>query len=79
MSSFPSLLDATAPRVRVVSAVPPRLHVSEPATLRLAVNGARRSLRVAAAGTVRIPRIERLRTLVVTAMDAAGNQAVLRR
>jgi hypothetical protein len=53
--------------------------VSEAATLRIRVNGALRVLRVAAAGTVRIPRIERLRTLVVTARDAAGNESTLRR
>jgi hypothetical protein len=76
---LPFLVDARAPAVRVVSAVPPRLHVSEPATLRLRVNGARRVLRVEAPGTVRIPRIERLRTLVVTARDTAGNESILRR
>jgi hypothetical protein len=53
--------------------------VSEAATLVLRVNGARRTVRVARPGTVRIPRIERLRTLVGTATDAAGNRTVLRR
>jgi hypothetical protein len=76
---LPFLVDARAPAVRVVSAVPPRLHVSEAATLRIRVNGARRVLRVEAPGTVRIPRIERLRTLVVTARDTAGNESILRR
>jgi hypothetical protein len=73
------LVDATPPRVRIVSSAPPRLEVSEAATLVLRVNGARRTVRVARPGTVRIPRIERLRTLVGTATDAAGNRTVLRR
>jgi flagellar hook assembly protein FlgD len=76
---LPFLLDATAPVVRVVSAEPPRLWVSEAATLRIRVNGAVRTLRAAKAGTLAVPRIHRLRTLVVTARDAAGNESVLRR
>ena len=76
---LPLLVDANAPRLHLVSAAPPRLRVSEPATVTLRVNGARRVLRVAAAGIVRIPRIERVRTLVGTAVDAAGNRATLRR
>ena len=62
---LPFLLDGTAPTVRVVSAVPPRLRVSEAATLVVRANGARRLLRVDGPATIRIPRIERLRTLVV--------------
>ncbi|HET9242266.1 MAG TPA: N-acetylmuramoyl-L-alanine amidase, partial [Gaiella sp.] len=76
---LPLLVDATAPRLRLVSAAPPRLRVSEPATVTLRVNGARRVLRVDAPGVVRIPRIERVRTLVATAVDAAGNRTTLRR
>lgn len=76
---LPLLVDATAPRLQVVSSAPPRLRVSEPATISLRANGARRTLRVAAPGTVRIPRIARLRTLVATATDAAGNRTILRR
>ena len=76
---LPFVLDATAPVVRVVSAVPPRIWVSEAATLEVRANGARRVLRTAGPGAVRIPRIERLRTLVVVARDAAGNTSTLRR
>ncbi len=76
---LPLVLDATAPRLSVVSAAPPVLRLSEPVTLTLRVNGARRTMRVAAPGAVRIPRIERLRTLIATATDAAGNRATLRR
>jgi uncharacterized protein with LGFP repeats len=75
----PLVVDTRAPTVRVVSPAPPRLRVSEPATLVLTVNGARRRMQLTAPGVVRIPRIERLRTLVGTVTDAAGNRAVLRR
>jgi hypothetical protein len=78
-AEVPFLLDATAPTVRVVSVEPPRVWVSEAATLRIHANGARRTIRAAAPGTHRIARIERLRTLVVIARDAAGNESVLRR
>jgi flagellar hook assembly protein FlgD len=76
---LPFLLDATAPVVRVVSDAPPRLRVSEAATLTIRANGARRVVRATGPGVYRIPRIERLRTLVVTARDAAGNESTLRR
>jgi hypothetical protein len=75
----PFSLDRTAPVVRVVSASPPVLRVSEPATLALRANGARRTLRIDAPGTTRIRGIATLRTLVVVARDDAGNRAVLRR
>ena len=76
---LPFTLDRTAPVVRIVSRSPPVLRVSEPATLALRVNGARRTMRVTGHGAVRVPRIRALRTLVVVARDAAGNRAVLRR
>ena len=76
---IPFVLDATAPGVRVVSAEPPRIWVSEAATLDVRVNGARRAMRADGPGTLRIPRIERLRTLVVVARDSAGNTTTFRR
>ena len=76
---LPFLLDVTAPVVQVVSSSPPRLRVSEPATLTIRANGARRLVRAVGPGVIRIPRIERLRTLVVTARDTAGNESTLRR
>ena len=76
---LPVLLDRTPPAVRVVSAAPLVLRVSEPATLAVRANGARRKLTVRAAGEVRVHGIGRLRTLVVVARDAAGNRGVLRR
>jgi N-acetylmuramoyl-L-alanine amidase len=78
-AELPFALDRTAPVVRVVSDAPPVLRVSEPATLAVRVNGARRMLRVGAPGRVRIARIARIRTLVVVATDVAGNRAVFRR
>jgi hypothetical protein len=78
-AELPLLLDATAPKVRVVSATPPMLWVSEAATLTVRANGARRTMRPTAPGTYRIPRIERLRTLIVIARDAAGNESTLHR
>jgi hypothetical protein len=76
---LPFVIDATVPVVRVVSADPPRIWVSEAATLDVRVNGARRTMRATGPGALRIPRIERLRTLVVVARDAAGNVSILRR
>jgi hypothetical protein len=55
------------------------LRVSEPATLAVRANGARRKLAVKTAGEVRLRGIVRLRTRVVVARDAAGNRGVLRR
>ena len=76
---LPFQLDATVPVVRVVSAEPPRIWVSEAATLDVRVNGARRTMRATGRGVMLIPRIERLRTLVVVARDAAGNVSTFRR
>ena len=76
---LPVLLDRTPPVVRVVSAAPAVLHVSEPAGLAVRVNGALRRVTVEKAGDVRLRRVAQLRTLVVVARDAAGNRAVLRR
>ena len=73
------LVDSTAPRLRIVSATPPRIWVSEAATVRMRANNAPRAVRTAGPGTVRIPGVKRLRTLVATARDAAGNETTLRR
>jgi uncharacterized protein with LGFP repeats len=76
---LPLLVDANAPRLRVVSAVPPQIWVSEAAVVAMRVNNAPRVVRTTGPGTVRIPRVVRLRTLVATARDAAGNETTLRR
>jgi hypothetical protein len=71
--SVPFTVDATAPRVRVVSQRPFVLAVSEPAVLRLRIDGRVLVRRVRHASRIRI-RLERpFRRAVVTAMDAAGN------
>ena len=77
-AEVPFLLDATAPTVRGVRGASAGVgvgggHAENPGQRRAAHGWA------AASGTHRIPRIERLRTLLVTARDAAGNESVLRR
>jgi hypothetical protein len=77
---LPFAKDATAPVVRVLSAAKPvRLWVSEPVRLTLRINGAVRRLEVALRGEVRVPRIEKVSSLVVVARDAAGNKSTLRK
>jgi hypothetical protein len=76
---LPFVLDGTAPTVRVVSASPPRIWVSEAATLDVRANGARRVMRATGPGAMRIPRIDRLRTLVVVARAPAGHVSTFRR
>ena len=73
--AFPVTSDTTAPRLRLVSRTPPRIAVSEPASVRLRVNGAVRRLRVTEAGTVTIPGIRGVRTLIASAQDAVGNRS----
>jgi hypothetical protein len=76
---LPFLVDTTAPRVTLRSArAPVALRVSEPARLTVRVNGALRRLEARGAGDVVLRGIERVRTLVVVARDAAGNRSVLR-
>ena len=77
--TLPFLTDAHAPVVRLLAGRPPRLRVSEPATLTVRVNGSARTITARAAGVVALSRIARVRTLVVVARDAAGNRSVLRR
>ena len=71
-------MDARAPVVRLL-ARPPRLWVSEPATLTVRVNGSLRRLVAKQAGAVLLTRVKRVRTLVVVARDPAGNRSVLKR
>jgi hypothetical protein len=75
--TLPFLTDAHAPVVQLLSGRPPRLRVSEPATLTVRVNGSARTITARAAGVVALRRIARVRTLVVVARDAAGNRSVL--
>ncbi len=73
--SFPLASDTTPPRLRLLSRTPPRLSISEPASVRLRVNGATRRLTVTRAGTIRLSGIRTVRTLTATARDPVGNLA----
>jgi hypothetical protein len=64
-------IDTIAPRLRALSLRRLRFTVSEPATIRLTVNG-RRITRAVRAGAFRF-RVARVRTVRITAADAAGN------
>jgi hypothetical protein len=70
---LPFSSDTTPPRVRLLSPQPPQLDVREPARLTMRINGARRLLEVTTPGSVPIPGVAGVRTLVLVARDAAGN------
>ncbi len=75
--SVPLVVDTRPPRLRLVWLAPPRLNVTEEATIIGVVNG--RGLRIATkAGVVRIP-VKTLRTLRVIARDPAANESALLR
>ncbi len=71
--SLPFVADWTPPKVSLVSLDPLRLRVNEPVTLRIRADGLRRLVSVDRPGLIRIAGIRRPRTLVVTAVDSAGN------
>jgi hypothetical protein len=75
--SLPFVMDAHPPVVRLSAGRPPRLWVSEPATLTIRVNGSARTIVARSAGTVWLRGIRRVRTLVAVARDAAGNRGLL--
>ena len=77
-SRLPFLLDAHPPVIKLASR-PPRLWVSEAATLSVRVNGALRRLKATGPGYLALTRIRTVRTLVVVARDTAGNRAIFRR
>jgi hypothetical protein len=78
--SLPFVADWTPPRLAVVSTVPPRIRVSEPARLDVWLNGGpRRRIEVRRAGVVVLSGVRRLRTVVVIARDPSGNVSQLRR
>ncbi len=76
---LPFLKDGTAPRVNLQPGRPPRLWLSEPASLAVRVNGSLRRLDVKARGAVVLTGIRKVRTLLAVATDAAGNRGILRR
>jgi hypothetical protein len=74
-SSFavPFGVDTTAPSIRVVSLRPLLVQVSEPAVLRLTLDGVPIRREVKRPRVVRIARRARLRRVRIVAWDAAGN------
>ncbi|HEX2084433.1 MAG TPA: cupredoxin domain-containing protein [Solirubrobacteraceae bacterium] len=72
--------DTTAPRVRLrVRGRVARVTVDEAATLRLRARGRTLTRRTSGPATVRFRLPRRARRIVVTATDAAGNSATVRR
>jgi methionine-rich copper-binding protein CopC len=69
----PFAVDTVAPRVRVVSLRPLNVFVSEPARLKITVDGASLQRDVKRRGTIRIRRPYRPRRVRVVATDRAGN------
>ena len=72
-ATVPFVVDTTPPRVRVVSLRPLEIFVSEPALLKLVVDGAVVRRDVKRRGIVRIPRPATPRRVRVVAWDDAGN------
>jgi hypothetical protein len=75
-AEIPFAVDTTAPKLQLVSRVPPRVAVSEAAALLLRVNGVVRRLKTDGAATLVVPGIRVIRTLQADARDRAGNAAV---
>jgi hypothetical protein len=69
--TVPFRIDTVAPRLRAVSFRRLSFTINEPATVRLTVNG-RRLTRVVRAGSFRF-NATRVRTVLISATDAAGN------
>jgi hypothetical protein len=70
--ALPFASDTRAPTLRLVSVRPLRLHVDEPSDVVVVLNGQRRVLKRAAAGTFAVPGPP-VRTLRANAWDPAGN------
>jgi hypothetical protein len=71
--AVPFAVDTTPPRVRAVSLRPFVLDVSEPASLRIRVDGQLERRTVRRPGRIRVRLVHPLRRAVVSAQDAAGN------
>ena len=72
---IPFAVDATPPRLRLVSPAPLRLAVSEAAIVRVRVNGIVRRVRVERPATVIVAGVGAWRALTADAWDAGGNAA----
>lgn len=78
VARFTVTSDTTAPRLRFISRGAPRIAIGEPADVRLVVNGARRRIEAATAGTYAVPGVQRVVELRARARDLAGNETILR-
>ena len=76
--SLPFLKDVRAPTIRL-STGPPRIWLSEAATVTTRINGALRRLTTPGPGYLLLSGIRTVRTIVVVARDSAGNRTVFRR
>ncbi len=73
---LPFSVDVSRPRLRIVSAVPLRLAVSEAAAIRVSVDGVVRRIRVERSATVTVGGAGAWRALAADAWDAGGNAAL---
>jgi hypothetical protein len=74
--AVPFAVDTTPPAIRVVSVRPLRLEVSEPAIVKLTVDGVPLRRRVRHAGRIQIRLQRPLRRARIVAWDEAGNVSV---
>jgi hypothetical protein len=74
--AIPFVVDTTPPAIRAVSVRPLRLDVSEPAILKLTIDGAPLRREVRRAGRVQIRLRQPLRRARIVAWDGAGNVSV---
>jgi len=75
--SLPFLKDTRPPTIRLY-ARPPRLWLSEAATVTARVNGSLRRLETSGPGYLALSGITRVHSVAVVARDAAGNKSVFR-
>ncbi len=72
-SAVPFAVDRVPPRLRIVSMRPLAISVSEPATLKVMLDGVSTRRDVKHAGTIRIPGAGRVKRVRAVAWDEAGN------
>ena len=72
-AALPFVADTRAPVVRILPGAPLRISISEPAVLKLRVNGSVQSVSAPHVGVLRIPGAGPAARVRVVAWDAAGN------
>ena len=72
-AALPFTADTHAPVLRILPGAPLRISISEPALLKVRVNGSTRSVSALRAGVVRVPAAGPAARVRVVAWDAAGN------